>query len=70
MPSHHENLTVRRPDNIKKGDEYLYPHIGGIFHDNIPPGKDALTMHGLTDDATPEVETLETLPVEEPVKTK
>lgn len=48
-----ERLTVRRPDFIPEAEEYLYPHIGGLFHDFLPDGETALTMHGPTADATP-----------------
>jgi hypothetical protein len=52
-----ENYIVRRPDYIPAEDEHLYPHLGGTFHDYVPEGKQALTMHGLTDDADqPEAE--------------
>lgn len=55
-PKAHEDYYVRRPDNIKPADKHLYPHIGGIFHDNVPKGKEAISMHGYTDDATPPVQ--------------
>jgi len=44
-------FSVRRPDYIPADQEHLYPHIGGVFHDYIPEGDNALTMHGYTDDA-------------------
>jgi len=46
--------NVNRPDFIPAGEEHLYPHIGGIFHDFIPDGETALTIHGPTEDAADE----------------
>jgi hypothetical protein len=57
MPkSETERFTVRRPDYIPAEQEHLYPAIGGVFHDYIPEGETALTLHGPTDDATPKTE--------------
>jgi hypothetical protein len=63
----HETWHVRQPDFIPEGEEYKYPHLGGIFHDFVPEGEKAIDMHGLTYDATPPAEEhLETILVKEP----
>ena len=49
----HEQWHVYRPDYIPEGEEHKHPHIGGIFHDYIPEGKQGIDLHGLTADATP-----------------
>lgn len=51
-----ESYIVTRPDYIPEGEEHLFPHIGGAFHDFIPEGADGLTVQGYTADAdvTPE----------------
>lgn len=49
----HDQYTVARPDFFEDKDAHKYPHIGGVFHDVVPDGENAITMHGLTYDATP-----------------
>jgi hypothetical protein len=42
-----------RPDFYRDEDAHKYPHLGGVFHDVVPDGETALTMHGATADADP-----------------